>query len=101
MEYENAQNPDLMKRERIKEFQDSFNSYYVPIERRPELQDMVNCIMEYKIAYKDATHAACAIFAKCRYLLTTDIRFQKRYKDDEITILNPLEFIRLAEEEGI
>ena len=31
--------------------------------------------------------------------LTTDIRFQKRYKGSEITILNPLEFVQIAEGE--
>lgn len=37
-------------------------------------------IMGYNIAYKDATHAACAIYANCDYLLTTDIRFKEDTK---------------------
>ena len=56
-------------------------------------------IMGYNIAYKDATHAACAIYANYDYLLTTDIRFQRRYKGSEIKILNPLEFVQIAGEE--
>ena len=49
--------------------------------------------------YKDATHIACAVYAKCDYLLTTDIRLIKRYKGEEIKILNPVDFIQLETEE--
>ena len=55
--------------------------------------------MGVNIAYKDATHAACAIYAECDYLLTTDTRFQRRYKGGEVKILNPLEFVQIVEEE--
>ena len=99
LEYENAQNPDLMKRESIREYQNDYNSWYVPIECREKLQQKIAKIMAYNISYKDATHAACAIYAKCDYLLTTDIRFQKRYRGNEIRIINPLEFVQKTEEE--
>ena len=92
LEYENSENRDEMKLKRIKDFQDKYSSYYVPLERRE--------IMQYSIAYKDATHAACAIYAKCDYLITTDIRFQKRYKGSEIMIVNPLEFNLMIEEDA-
>lgn len=76
LEYENSQNTDMMKKEAIREYQERYNTSYVPIERREALQDKVQEIMGYNIAYKDATHAACAIYAGCDYLLTTDARFQ-------------------------
>ena len=98
-DYENSQNPDLMKREAIKEYQERHNTAYVPIERREELLSKTQEIMGYNITYKDATHAACAIFAGCDYLLTTDIRFQKRYKGTEIKIINPVEFVNTVEKE--
>ena len=101
LEYENSQNTDFMKREAIKQYQDKYYSYYVPIERRDELRKKIQEIMDYNIAYKDASHLACAIYAKCEYLLTTDIRFQRRYKGNEIKILNPVEFINIVEEENI
>ena len=97
-EYENSKNIDSMKRDAIREYQQGHNTSYVPIERREELQQKIAEIMEYNIAYKDATHAACAIYAGCDYLLTTDTRFQKRYKGGEVKILNPLEFVQLVEE---
>ena len=99
LEYENAQNRDKMKSTSIKKYQDKYFSYYIPIERREKLSEKIDEIMSYNIAYKDATHLACAIYGKCEYLLTTDIRFQKRYKGNEIKILNPLEFVQMVEEE--
>ena len=101
LEYENSQNPDQMKRIAIKSFQDKYCSYYVPVERREELQAKIHEIMSYNIAYKDASHLACAIYANCEYLLTTDIRLQRRYKGNEIKILNPLEFTNLTEEDEV
>jgi predicted nucleic acid-binding protein len=101
LEYENAQNRDQMKREAIKQYQDTYSTYYVPIERREALQEKIQEIMSYNIAYKDASHLACAIYAGCDYLLTTDIRFQKRYTGNEIVILNPLEFTNIVEEEDV
>ena len=99
LEYENSQNMDTMKRDAIREYQDQYNTAYVPVERREGLQDKVQEIMKHNIAYKDATHAACAIYARCDYLITTDVRFQRRYKGSEISILNPLEFVNMVDEE--
>lgn len=46
----------------------------------------------------DAQHLACALIAGCDYLLTTDDRFLKfNAKIDGITIINPMEFIRLED----
>ena len=92
---------DSMKKDAIKLYQDEYSAAYVPLERRGVLQEKIQEIMDYNIAYKDASHLACAIYAGCEYLLTTDIRFQKRYKGNEIRILNPLEFVNLVEEEEI
>lgn len=99
LEYENSQNSDVMKRNSIKEYQEKHNTGYIPFERREILQKKISEIMAYNIAYKDATHAACAIYADCDYLLTTDKSFQKRYKGTEIKIMNPLEFVQEVEEE--
>ena len=98
LEYENSQNPDSMKRISIKKYLDEYSSYIVPVARKEKLQPKINELMENNLSYKDATHLAAAIFAKCEYLLTTDIKFQRRYKGEEIKILNPLEFANLEEE---
>ena len=43
-EYENSQNSDVMKREGIKEYQEEYNTSYVPIERREELAKTVKTL---------------------------------------------------------
>ena len=37
LEYENSENPDFMKRQSIREFQDKYNTAYVPLAKREEL----------------------------------------------------------------
>lgn len=56
-----------------------------------------NEIMKSGIKEKDATHVACAIYGKADVFLTTDKRLL-RLKTDEIAIMNPVEFVREAEE---
>jgi hypothetical protein len=99
LEYENTKNTDTVKRSLIKAFQDKYSAYYVPIERKTVLESKITEIMEYGIKYKDAVHVACAIYAKCDYFLTTDIKFQKHYKGNEISIINPIDFIQITGEE--
>ena len=97
LDYENSQNPDIIKRDAIKSYQDKYCIYNVPFECREALQDSISRIMAFNIAYKDASHVACAIYAECEYFLTTDIRLQRRYRGGEIIIVNPLEFIQITE----
>ena len=99
LEYENEQNPNEMKKQAIKSFLRLYSSRYVPFELRESLSAKVDEILRYNIHYKDATHVACAIYAKCDYLLTTDVRLQQRYRGDEIRIVNPVEFVQLDSEE--
>ena len=50
--------------------------------------------MKSGIKLKDASHTACAIMAKCDYLITTDKRLLK-YRDERIKIVNPIEFVKI------
>ena len=45
LEYENSENRDEMKRKRIKDFQDKYSSYYVPLERRELLREKIEEII--------------------------------------------------------
>lgn len=48
---------------------------------------------------KDALHIACAIEAGCSYFLTTDDFILKRMADqNDITVLNPIDFAKQIEE---
>ena len=99
LEYENSFNPDDMKRNSIQAFREKYRSFYVPDARHDALNDKIVEIMAYGIHFKDAVHAACAIYAGCEYLLTTDVRFSRKYSGNEIIIVNPVDFIRMEEGE--
>ena len=53
-------------------------------------------VMRTGVKLKDAAHVACAIVAKCDYLITTDKRLLK-YADERIKIVNPIDFVRIWE----
>ena len=51
------------------------------------------------IKAKDALHLACAIAAKSEYFLTTDdFLHKKMLQSNEISVLSPIEFIKVIEE---
>ena len=51
-------------------------------------------VMQAGIKLKDASHTACAILAKCDYLISTDKRLLK-YEDNRIKIINPIDFLKI------
>lgn len=94
--FENGNNPFDNRKESIADF--FGNAYcYVSEERKDIITAKASEIMETGIKEKDATHIACAIFAKVDVFLTTDNRLLK-YKTDEIAIMNPIDFVRGLEE---
>ena len=44
----------------------------------------------------DAAHIACAIITNCDFFISTDKRLLK-YKTEDITLLNPIEFVKIWE----
>jgi hypothetical protein len=51
------------------------------------------------IKAKDALHLACAVATTCDYFLTTDDVIQKKMQgNEEMTVLNPVDFIKVTEE---
>ena len=67
------------------------------VKSNEEIINIAKEIMKCGIKNKDALHLACAIYAKVDFFITVDYKVLK-YKDERITILNPIEFI---ESEGI
>ena len=56
---------------------------------------------EIGLKAKDALHIACAIEGKANYFLTTDDEILKKcstYK--EVSVINPLEFLKILEEKN-
>ena len=79
-------------RESILEFIEHNARYYVSKENNAVAISLTKEIMQAGIKLKDASHAACAILAKCDYLITTDKRLLK-YTDERIKIVNPIDFV--------
>ena len=91
LEYENNDNPYQVRKMVINDFLKNAVDY---VGKSDEVLIIANEINRNGIKPKDASHLACAIYAKCDYFLTTDDKLLK-YKDDRINIINPVDFIML------
>ena len=101
--YENSKNRSETKRRAIEQFVANNTSVYIVANNTSvyidethssEVENLAETIAATGVKSADAIHTACAILAKSDYLLTTDDRLLK-YKNDNIMIVNPTEFIRL------
>jgi len=96
LEYENSQNPFEERKIVILKWK-SYSKVFV-IEDE-EIIDFINKIEDSGIKGQDAVHIACALKAKCDYFITTDHKLY-RLSSSIIKVVNPIEFIRLIEEEN-
>ena len=78
----------------VLEFITNNAKYYVNKDHNKTAIALTDEIMKTGIKRKDASHTACAIIAKCDYLITTDKRLLK-YNDNRIKIVNPIEFLEI------
>ena len=76
----------------VLEFIEHNARYYVSQENNAAAISLTKEIMQKGIKLKDASHVACAVLAKCDYLITTDKRLLK-YTDERISIVNPIDFV--------
>lgn len=93
LELENKDNPYMMRRIAIEDF---FKYAVANIDESYELLSIAQNVKQSGLKAKDSLHIASAIVAKCDYLLSTDDRLLK-YKDDRISIIDPVKFILLEE----
>lgn len=91
--FENSRNPYDFKRKPIEKFLEDNTTVYVDESFSDKVNSLALEIMKTGVKTADAHHAASAIIAGCNYLVTTDDRLLK-YKSDQITILDPIDFIR-------
>lgn len=98
LRYECGQNPYEMRRRAIMQFVDTHTSAYVGLERKGEIESMAAEIMNTGVKFKDACHVASAIYAKCKYFISTDKRLLK-YHTDRIRLVTPIEFVVETEDE--
>jgi len=78
----------------ILDFIENNAKYYVSKDNNETAVSLTEEIMRTGVRLKDASHTACAIVAKCDYLITTDKRLTK-YQDNRIKVVNPIEFVKI------
>jgi predicted nucleic acid-binding protein len=93
LDYENSNNYFYQKQIAIQKWQ---RIAFIDIDETPEILKISREIQKSGIKPADSIHIACAIYAGCDYFVTTDDRVLK-YRDDRITICDPVQFIRIWE----
>jgi len=94
LDYENAANLYDERKNTITKWR---NVAIINIDVSKRIVRLGNVIVQKGIKKKDALHIACAIEAKCDCFLTTDRKLLNK-TFSEITVINPLDFIRRLEE---
>ena len=89
---------DEQKLSIIQHFINENTTSYVASDKADEVFTLAEEIMQEGIKYMDAAHLACAILSKSDYFITTDKRVLK-YESDTIQVANPIDFIRIQEEQ--
>lgn len=92
LRYECSKNPFEMRRNTIFEFMRENAFGYVGDERKEMVEAKAFEIMKTGIKFKDACHVASAIYSRCEYFISTDVRLLK-YCTEEIKMVTPIEFI--------
>jgi len=91
--FENDNNPFEVRKESILDF----SKHAIDnISMNQLIRQKAEKIESSGLKAKDALHIACAIYAECDYFITTDDRILK-YTDDQIKIIDPLDFIKIWE----
>lgn len=93
MIYESSRNPSETKRTAIRRFMEDYSTYFVDESFQKAAESIADEIQKTGVKPADSLHVACAILAKCDYFITTDDRLRK-YKTDNISIVDPVEFIQ-------
>jgi len=90
LEYENANNPHLDKKEIIGQWKEIAKDY---VDESDEIIILAEEISTTGIKNIDALHLAAAIISGCDYFITTDKRILK-YRTKRIKVMNPMDIIR-------
>ena len=91
LDFENNDNPYQIRKLVIKDFLKHAREY---INKSEEVVNIAREISKKGIKAKDASHLACAIYAKCDYFITTDDKLLN-YKNERIRTINPVDFIMM------
>ena len=92
LEAENEANPFEERKRAIREWK---NYAVMNFDEEKAILDKANMLNQIGLRSKDALHISCAISAGCQYFLTTDDKIlNKDVLIEELTIIDPIGFIR-------
>lgn len=92
LEAENMANPFEERRMAIFDWKKQAT---MKIKENQTLLDKAQKLSRIGLRSKDALHISCAIFAECKYFLTTDDKIlNKNNSIEEITVMDPIGFIK-------
>jgi predicted nucleic acid-binding protein len=95
LDFENSKNTYKQKSEVIAKWQ---KLCVADVDESLEFIAMSKEIQPTGVKTADALHVACAISVGCDYFITVDGRLLK-YKSDKIVVCDPVEFLRIWEDE--
>ena len=94
--YENGQNPFDERRNAIEQWRSIAEDDLVETD---EIIQKAEALTKIGLKSKDALHIACAVTAECDYFLTTDDRvLNKAHLVTDVTIIDPIGFIKEYEQ---
>ena len=95
LDYENRANPFKEVRNRINEWKKLATA---DCDLNDEITSKASELMKLGLKQMDASHVACAIYLKADYFLTTDKKIINK-TISEVTVINPIDFIRSESDE--
>jgi len=95
LDYENQRNESEEQKESIQRWA-LFAA--VDVDESPDVRAVARHVQATGLRPADALHVACAIEAKCDCFITVDKRLLK-YQDERIAVCDPLDFLRILEDE--
>jgi predicted nucleic acid-binding protein len=93
MDFENSFNPFEDKRISIEKWQQHAKE---DVSASDEIVKQAESFVSLGIKNKDALHISCALYAKCQYFLTTDLKLLNKNVNG-ISVINPTDFLRIQE----
>ena len=98
LHYENSQCQNKIRKESVANFIKEYSKIHIDMSYGEQVLKLSEKIIPSGVKDKDAYHVASAILAECDYFLSTDYRLLK-YKTNEIILLNPVEFVKVLEDD--
>ena len=98
LDFENNENPFQERRDAIQKWRELAEN---DIEENHDIISKAKELTKIGLKAKDALYVECAVVGKAEYFLTTDDMILRKLSSySEIKVTNPMDFIRVLEEES-